>query len=214
MTKRKDSTLERIEGQPYVGIPISVLNSVAFMAASHTARSLLFEVMRQHNGRNNGHMHITLSWLKRRGWNSSDTITEAKKELIQRGLIVQTQQGGRTKPSLFALTWLPIMNFVGLDMLPRDYRRGAYALMDGMTIEASRDATRKKTKPPRGAGSSAKRIAPTPADGVRDHSATPAGGSIWGEIGECGAPAGGDNVSVAIAGASAVNSFSRDVAVQ
>lgn len=136
MAKKKPP--EALSGT-YSAIPHRLLDSGAFMGASHVARSLLFELMRQHNGRNNGHIHCTTAWLKQRGWSSVDVISKAKAELTERGLIVQTRQGGfNIGPSLFALTWIGISGFHGLDLRPGHYQLGMWALMDNQPLTKKR----------------------------------------------------------------------------
>ena len=56
---------EPVDGQ-YVLIPLSVLDSAAFTLLNYPAKALLLDIVRQHNGRNNGHFHLTFSWLKKR----------------------------------------------------------------------------------------------------------------------------------------------------
>jgi hypothetical protein len=46
--------------------------------------------------------------MRNRGWNSSDQLQKAKNELIERGFIAVSRQGGRNKCSLYAITWQPI----------------------------------------------------------------------------------------------------------
>jgi|TARA_B100001971_G_scaffold150400_1_gene139529 hypothetical protein len=46
--------------------------------------------------------------MRNRGWNSSDQLHKAKNELLERGLILVSRQGGRNKCSLYAVTWQPI----------------------------------------------------------------------------------------------------------
>lgn len=123
---------EAVTGR-YTAVPHSLLNSVAFMGASHRARSLIFDLIAQHTGHNNGHITLALSWLKSRGWASADGAQKAKQELLERGLIIKTRLGGlNIGPDRYALTWLPIANFVGLDLTQKDYHPGAYRLMDKM----------------------------------------------------------------------------------
>ena len=56
---------------------------------------------------------------EKRGWNSSDQLDKAKKELIKRDVIQLTRQGGRNKCNLYALTWFPINECKGkLDIAP------------------------------------------------------------------------------------------------
>lgn len=115
----------------YTPLPHLLLDSTAFMGASHRTRSLVLELMRQHNGQNNGHLHLTLAWLKKRGWASVDGIQKSKEEALERGLIIKTREGGlNLGPDRYALTWLPITNFVGLDFSQKDYHPGRYLVMD------------------------------------------------------------------------------------
>jgi hypothetical protein len=111
------------------------MDSAAFMGAGHIAKALLLDLMRQVNGANNGRLHLSYEWLTRkRGWKSRDTIKRAQNELVERGLVIQTCKGGLNKgASLFAVTWLPISNFNGLDFAAKDYQPGAWAMMDKHT---------------------------------------------------------------------------------
>ena len=138
----------------YTALPHGVMDSAAFMGAGHVARSLLFDLMRQHNGKNNGHIQVTNAWHKKRGWNSVDTIASAKQELIERGLIVLTKQGGlNIGPSYYALTWMAVTNFVGLDIRPSNYQQGAWTQMDKEPLtkkRGTRSVPRNSTVPLRG----------------------------------------------------------------
>lgn len=127
----KKKPIEAVRGL-YSAIPHSVLDSVALRGASHTARSLLLELMRQHNGQNNGQLHLAEGWLKRRGWSSSsEVIQRAKLELMERNLIIKTRQGGLyIGPDRFAVTWLHISDFTGLEISRRTYHPGAWAALN------------------------------------------------------------------------------------
>lgn len=132
--KKQKRPVEAISGL-YGAIPHAVLDSVAFMGASYPAKSLLFDLMRQHSGNNNGHLHLSFSWLERRGWKSRDVIQRARAELLERGLLIQTKQGGlNIGASRYAVTWLKISNFVGLDIQAKDYHPGAWAFMDTLPM--------------------------------------------------------------------------------
>lgn len=111
---KKEQKPEQIAGS-YSAIPHVVLDSNAFMGATDKAKSLLFAIIRQLNGKNNGHLHLAKKWLYNQGWTCDEGNRKAKKELIERGLIVQTKQGGLNMGAdLFAVTWLPISNHIGL----------------------------------------------------------------------------------------------------
>ena len=112
---RKQRPPETINGA--IGaIPHVVLDSLAFTGASDKAKALIFAFMRQLNGRNNGHLHLAPQWLKRQGFTSSSNY-KARDELLARSLIIQTRHGGLNMgTNCFAVTWLAISNFVGLDI--------------------------------------------------------------------------------------------------
>lgn len=166
----------------YTPLVHAVLDSAALMGASHTARSLLLELMRQHTGSNNGHLHLAQGWLGKRGWKSGDTIQRAKVELLQRELIVQTRQGGlNAGPCLFALTWLPIANFVGLELRPSEYHKGAWHFLDKMPPVRNCE------------GSSGARTGASPSGGSVESRASPPHGSKTALSGSVASPSGGNN---------------------
>ena len=124
---KKPSRPELITGG-YSAVPWAVLDSIGFMGASEKAKALLFALMRQHNGSNNGRLHLAKTWLYKHGWTCDANNRKACLELMERGLVVSTKLGGLNMgPNLFALTWYDITNYVGLDISAKSYRRGAYA---------------------------------------------------------------------------------------
>jgi hypothetical protein len=119
---------EAVRGS-YSALSHAVLDCPAYTGASIAAKALLNELIRQHNGANNGRLHLVNSWLAGRGWPSKSTVDKARAELIERGLIVQTRQGGLViGPTWFALSWIAITNFIGLDVTPQSYPQGAWQL--------------------------------------------------------------------------------------
>lgn len=126
--KSKQPRPETITGG-YAAIPWIVLDSVSFKGASDKAKSLLFALMRQHSGNNNGRLHLAKKWLHSQGWTCHENNAKARNELIERGLIVKTKWGGLNMGAdQFALTWYDISNYVGLDISAKGYARGAYML--------------------------------------------------------------------------------------
>jgi len=131
---KKKKPIESVTGS-YTPLLHVVLDSVAYKGASFSAKALLNEVMRQHTGSNNGHLQLSTKWLYKRGWKSAGTIQKAKQELIDRGLIVKTRQGGlNAGADQFAMTWVDISNFIGLDIRRMDYHKGAWSFMDKLPI--------------------------------------------------------------------------------
>lgn len=180
MAKHK-KPLEPCQGY-YSALPHGLLDSVAFMGAGHPARSLLFDLLRQHNGRNNGHIQMAAPWMKKRGWTSNDVLHRAKLELIERGLIIQTRQGGlNAGANLYAVTWLQITNFVGLDIQSKHYHPGAWRFMDTLPVIGKHKL------------SSASRCGTAPPDGVAEPLAAPPHGAKTALSGASPAPSNGNN---------------------
>jgi len=161
----KKKPIESVSGS-YTPLVHTVLDSVAYKDASFSAKALLNEVMRQHTGSNNGHLQLCTKWLFTRGWRSAGTIQKAKEELIERGLIVKTRLGGlNAGADQFALTWVDISNFLGLDICRRDYHKGAWSFMDKLPIG-------KKHKP-----RSEKQNGSVPESGTAQRSSVPKSGT-------------------------------------
>ena len=160
--KKQKRLVEAINGL-YSAIPHAVLDSAAFKVLSYPAKALLFDLMRQHDGKNNGHIHLSYSWLEGRGWKSRDVIHRAKANLIERNLLIQTRQGGlNVGASRYAVTWLAISNFVGLDIQAKSYHPGAWAFMNDLPM--GKKIT--PASPPNGKGSPANRYSPSPPAGT------------------------------------------------
>jgi hypothetical protein len=146
---------------------------------------MLFELLRQHDGKNNGHLHLAESWLKRRGWKSSDVVQRAKRELLDRELIVMTRQGGlNIGATLYALTWLDISDLTGLDISA--YHPGAYAALNfnKETGEPHRQTVQSHT---------ARRSGIAPPNGVAHALTTPEDGAKTAIFKQSATPRDGDN---------------------
>lgn len=113
----------------FVAIPWSVLDSLAYQNLSHPAKALLLEIARQYVRDNNGRLLASRAYLKKRGWNSADTISRALKELLEAKLIHQTVQGHRpNKASWFAVTWRTLDRLNGYDHgAAASFERSSYA---------------------------------------------------------------------------------------
>lgn len=184
--KKNRKPVESVSGS-YTPIPHAVLDSKAFMEAKHRAKAMLFEFIRQHNGRNNGHMHATSSWLSKRGWLSKEAISKAVTELERRGLILKTKHGGlNAGPSLFALTWIQITDYSGLDIRQKAYWPGAWA-DNTIPPEQTTRRVKKRETPPGNWGST------DPTAGEASPSTAPAAGATKADFNDSTAPVAGDN---------------------
>ena len=125
---KKFNSKDDRDGGGFVAIPFSVLDSRAYKNLSHPAKALLMELSRQFVRNNNGRLLCSMKFLKKRGWNSADVITRAKRELLAAGLIHETVMGHRpNKASWYAVTWRGLDTIDGYDPEARiTFQRGAY----------------------------------------------------------------------------------------
>jgi hypothetical protein len=126
---RKTAGSGRVAGG-FVALPWSVLDCPAYAGLSHPARALLLEIARQFVKDNNGRLLTSAAYLMGRGWNSSDVITRAKRELLDAGFIHETVKGARpNKASWYAVTWHSLDKLQGFDPgAAATFEKGAYAL--------------------------------------------------------------------------------------
>lgn len=102
---RRQKVLGRKESGPFLALPRSLLDSPEYAALSAYAVKLLCDLGAQLRGHNNGDLCAAWSLMRARGWKSRDTLDRAKLELEEAGVIVRTRQGGKHKPTLYALTF-------------------------------------------------------------------------------------------------------------
>ena len=166
-------------------MPHAVLDSNAFQGAGHPARSLLYELIRQLTGRNNGHLQLASPWLKKRGWNSTDVVQRAKAELIARQLAIKTRLGGlNAGPDLWAVTWLPISDYTGLtEVSALTYHPGAWHFLNPPVPIPKRDER------------SVSRRSAVPSHGMADTLTVPSHGAKTALLDAQAVPSHGNNVS-------------------
>lgn len=123
---------DKRDGGTFFTLPAVVLNSAAYLGCSAHARMLLFDLLAQYRGDNNGDLCAAWKVMRPRGWKSEATLHKAKRELLESSLIVETRKGARpNKCSLFALTWYALDDCGGkLEMSARCFPRGAYRQKD------------------------------------------------------------------------------------
>jgi hypothetical protein len=148
----KDGKNKR-DGGRFFALPDSVLNGAAYISLSSHGRMLLLDILAQYNGSNNGDLCAAYSMMKLRGWKSTHTLQNAKKELLNADLICETRKGARPNlASLYAVTWHALDDCNGkLDITPHGFNRGAYKLKDRLpaigkitSFSASAASTRSK----------------------------------------------------------------------
>ena len=72
----KDAKTRR-EGGQFVALPWAILRSEEFAALSPFANKLLFDLLAQFNGGNNGDLCAAWRLMKGRGWRSKDSLWKA-----------------------------------------------------------------------------------------------------------------------------------------
>lgn len=93
--------------------------SPEYAELSPRALKALIDLYCQFRGGNNGDLCAAWKLMKARGWTSKDQLAKAIAELLERGWISVTRQGGRRIPTLYAVGWLGIDQCGGkLDVRP------------------------------------------------------------------------------------------------
>ena len=107
-------------GERFAMIPEKVAHSEAFCSLTASAHRLLVLALTKYHGNNNGDITLTKSELKAYRFTCSDTLNRALKELLNKGLLVLTKQGGfgmgHALPNLYAIGWLDIPECKKLDI--------------------------------------------------------------------------------------------------
>jgi len=112
-SKYKDNTKDM--GR-FIQLPVVVLECPNYINLGYPAKALLIELARQFTGMNNGRLLLSMKFLKKHGWNSSDVVARAKNELIEAGFIYETVKGHRpNKASWYAITWRMLDKIDGYD---------------------------------------------------------------------------------------------------
>lgn len=126
--KTRKGDASRMPGR-FIALPLSMLDSAAFMGLAHPAKALLIEIARQYMGNNNGRLLAGLGHMRKRGWTSSDVLYRALRQLIDAGLIYQTVQGQRpNRASWYAVTWLSLDASAQYDAgAAEGFKRGKFA---------------------------------------------------------------------------------------
>jgi len=92
----------------YFGIPKTVMNHSNFYRLSGNATKLLLWLGKQFNGFNNGDLSATWSQVQNYGFRSKSTLAESRAELLHYRMVIIARHGGTNKPTLYALSWIPI----------------------------------------------------------------------------------------------------------
>jgi hypothetical protein len=101
---RKQKPRAKHGGGAYVALSSFALRSDSFASLSAHATKLLTDFLSRYNGFNNGDLSLTWKEVEKRHWKSRDTFNKALKELLDRGWIIKTRQGGLHRCNLFAVT--------------------------------------------------------------------------------------------------------------
>jgi hypothetical protein len=107
-----DARGRSVRSKGFAGLPHAVMEHEDYINLPACAKMLLFDLIYQYRGKNNGDLHAAWSILRKRGFKSQATLSKAKKALIKADLIRCTREGVFLNPgrscSLYALTWKPI----------------------------------------------------------------------------------------------------------
>lgn len=91
---------------PFFYIPKAIILSEEWHKLPHSSQALVFNLMSQYSGGNNGRLTTAFNVMQRCGWSSKETLARAKKALIECKFIVCTRKGHAPRTAeWFAFTW-------------------------------------------------------------------------------------------------------------
>jgi hypothetical protein len=102
---------KHVDGGMAFVVPVTLLRHPNWIRAGAHAIKLVLDLGRQYTGFNNGYLCAAWELMKDQGWRSKETLLVAIAEAEHYRLIFKTQQGGKNKPNLYALTWWQIHRF-------------------------------------------------------------------------------------------------------
>jgi len=109
---QRQKKVGRFGARDFNGIPRIVIHSKDYKNLPGNAVKLLMAIIHQYRGRNNGDLTAAYSVMKRWGFNSKQTLSNAINALLGAGLIVRTRTGRFMNPggvcALYALAWQPV----------------------------------------------------------------------------------------------------------
>ena len=109
---RRNERYRRAKGRrasgSFLSLPHNLLRHKNFKTLRAKPTKLLIDIAVQYRGTNNGDLCAPLSIMRERGWSSNDQLFRARKEVVDRGFVRVSRQGGRNQCTLYALTWQPI----------------------------------------------------------------------------------------------------------
>jgi hypothetical protein len=105
MARSRNKTKGRQESDCFFALPRRIIRGPEYARLSAHAVKLLVDLGAQYYGSNNGDLCASWTLMRERGWRSKATLHRAIKELRTANWIVVARQGGRNKPSLYALTF-------------------------------------------------------------------------------------------------------------
>lgn len=118
----------------FAAIPLAVLRSAEFIGLSDAAKGLIFDLVEQYTGGNNG--RLTPSWtaMQRRGWGGKTKLAKAKRELLETSFCIQTRKGRPPQTAEWVgFTWWKINYDRTMEIDPK-----AWPYLNFMTVDAAR----------------------------------------------------------------------------
>lgn len=126
MSKRQSkqtSGWSDIDGSSAFIIPYSLLRHANFKRLTPYAVKMLMDLARQYTGFNNGYLCGAWTLARQLGWKSATTARDALAELEHYRIVERSQQGGRNRPNLYALTFRRIDHKDGHPLnVPRSFK--------------------------------------------------------------------------------------------
>jgi hypothetical protein len=106
----------------FVPLPIEVILSREWQNLPHSARALAIDLMSQYTGKNNGRLCPGFPVMQKYGWASKETLSRAKKALLECSFVIQTRLGHAPRTAEWVgFTWWKLDYDKSMDIDPRNF---------------------------------------------------------------------------------------------
>lgn len=106
----------------FLAVPKAILRSAEYLALSHSARSLMNDLMGQYSGKNNGRLTPSFTAMESLGWVSKTTLQRAKDHLLDAPFVVLTRKGHAPRTAEWiGFTWWRLNYHESMDIDPRRF---------------------------------------------------------------------------------------------
>lgn len=131
----------------FVPLPKDVLASPEYQGLPTSAKALMLDLMGQYTGKNNGRLCTAFEAMKRCGWTAPNTLTRAKRALLECPFAMLTRKGHPPRTAEWVgFTWWKLDWHESMDIGPRGFPYLNFVPVRSIDPNEGRDAAKKSDR--------------------------------------------------------------------